>query len=465
MKRTITGWLCAAAATMALLAPACSSSDNGTASQGGDAGGDATPSDAGGGKGTFEACTPDESAKVPDDRCTTDPTNTALPQCGQWVKVELPGLVCGDGSQFKFFVNYSNKSNNVEINFEPGGACWDYDSCSGNGGIRGAANPHGISDDHMSTYSFLNLLRRDTDQNPAQDYNMVFVSYCTGDIHTGDNVATYSGTTDAGPQTMTFHHEGHKNTLAVVDWMKKKFTAVPKLLVTGCSAGGAGAILNYHSIRTGLGSNVQCSYMLDDSGPIFHSDGPSKQLLDKIRTSWNTDAVLDSYEGQLPIQVADLKVDPGLISQAIAQKYPHDRLSLVAYRMDLNYSLYSYQRFFPGSTEADIHAKWWLDLQETIKVYDSVPNLSYYFPFFRSDNCSHCVSIPPIGNPPLEPLDVQKVENTPWSGTEIPEMQIDLKQFSIDLLDDKKSLKSYVQSVKSDESFIPTVSASCMEGG
>lgn len=34
------------------------------------------------------------------------------------------------------------------------------------------------------------------------------------------------------------------------------------------------------------------------------------------------------------------------------------RLSLVAYRMDFNYSLYSYQRFFSGSTEADIYAKW-----------------------------------------------------------------------------------------------------------
>jgi hypothetical protein len=479
MNRIIARWLCTAA-TVASLAPACSTGggpSGGVPLGGGGSGGSggAPPAGGGGGGGgggaagaggkpTFTACAPDESAEVPADRCTTDPMNTALPPCGTWQKVELPGLVCGNGSPFKFFVNYSNKSNNLEINFEPGGACWDYPSCSGTGGIRGAANPNGVPDDHMSTYAFLNLLRRDTDQNPAKDYNMVFVSYCTGDIHAGNNVVTYTGTNDEGPQTLTFHHEGHKNTLAVLEWAKQKFANIPKLLVTGCSAGGAGAILNYHSARTTLGANVQCSYLLDDSGPIFHDEGPSKALLDLIRVSWNTDSVLDTYEGQLPVSVADLKADPGRISEAIAKQYPQDRLSLVAYRMDFNYSLYSYQRFFPGSTEADIHAKWWQDLQALIKTYDVTPNFSYYLPFFRSDNCSHCVSIPPIGNPPHEPLDIVKATTTPWAGSEIPELQIDLRAFVVDLLDDAKPLKSYLQD-ETGAAFSPAVSAACMEGG
>jgi hypothetical protein len=341
--------------------------------------------------------------------------------------------------------------------------CWDYASCSGEGGVRGAANPHGIDDNHMDTYGLLNLLRRNPDQNPASDYNMIFVSYCTGDIHAGNNVATYTGTNAEGPQTLTFHHDGHKNTLAVLEWAKQKFATIPKLLVTGCSAGGAGAILNYHSARTTLGANVQCSYLLDDSGPIFHNDGPSKALLEQIRTSWNTDSVLDTYEGQLPVSVAELKADPGRISEAIAKQYPRDRLSLVAYQMDFNYSLYSYQRFFPGSTEADIHAKWWQDLQATMAVYDVTPNFSYYLPFFRSDNCSHCVSIPPIGNPPDEPIDLLKVTTTPWVGTEIAEQMIDLQQFVVDLLDDTKPLKSYVQD-NTGAAFSPAVSASCSEG-
>ena len=57
-----------------------------------------------------------------------------------WIKIEPPGVVCGNNSQYKFFANFSDKSDNLVVVFEPGGACWDYDSCTGKNGIRGAAN-------------------------------------------------------------------------------------------------------------------------------------------------------------------------------------------------------------------------------------------------------------------------------------------------------------------------------------
>src|SRR5688500_16114260 len=48
------------------------------------------------------------------------------PAYNEWIKVEPPGAVCGNDSQYKFWVRYSDSSNNVVISFEPGGACWDY---------------------------------------------------------------------------------------------------------------------------------------------------------------------------------------------------------------------------------------------------------------------------------------------------------------------------------------------------
>jgi len=429
------------------------------------------------GKPPITPCTADGSAPVPADRCTTDPTDTTLPPCFTWLKVEIPGTVCSDGSQFKFFVNYSNTSNDLEVSFEPGGACWDYDSCSGNDGIRGAANPNGIPDDHMSNYQYLNFLRRPSDagasQNPAESYNMVFVSYCTGDVHTGDNVETYTssgpvdgGTGPDGSGQLTYIHAGHANTLAVIAWMQQSFPIVPRLFVTGCSAGGAGALLNYSFIRQGMGSSVQCSYLLDDSGPIFDSAGPSMQIDETIRAAWNTDAVLDTLDGPFPpgAGIDDIKKNYALINTVTAWKYPHDRLALVAYRMDLNYSLYSYQRFFPGSTEAQIHALWWEDLQRMMATYDAQANLAYYLPFFRSDNCSHCVSIPPVGNPPTEPTNDIEVLTQPWMGSGIAADMIDLHQYSEDLLDDMKPLKSYVEAPQS-EDFTPAVAMACMAGG
>ena len=463
----------AAQACSSTTTPNATNTDSGTTDSGGI---DATNGDGGGGEAGTAACAPDESAPVPADRCTTDATNTTLPQCGTWLKVELPGTLCGDGSQFKFFVNYSNTSNDLVFSFEPGGACWDYNSCTGNGGARGAANPHGIPDNHMDTLQYLNL-NRSTNDNPAGKYNKIWVSYCTGDLHTGNNTITYNGTPadagagdagDAGSAdagSVVFHHAGHANTLAVVDWVKKTFATkvtIPKMLVTGCSAGGAGALINYHFIRSGLGDGVQCSYLLDDSGPIFHSNGPSKQLHDKVRASWNMDPILDSLEGKLPVTANDLKADFGVMNVALAQKYPKDRLSLVAYHQDLNYSVYSYQTFFPGSTEDDIHTKWWQDMTALTKTYDTQKNLAYYLPFWRDDNCSHCVTIPPIGNDPIEPTDTTKALQQPWAGSDIPELAIDMKQFTVDLLDDTKPLKSYVQEPKPNEKFSPAVSQQCL---
>ncbi len=395
-------------------------------------------------------CVADLSAPVPSDRCTTDPANASLPACRQWLKMELPGTQCSDGSQYKFFVNYSEKSNHLVIVFEGGGACWDYASCTG--GARGAANRNGIPDNHMDQTQYLNLLRREA-SNPLQDWNMVFVSYCTGDVHTGSKVATYPDPNGGAP--LTYRHVGHDNTLKIIEWAKGRFPTIPKLLITGYSAGGIGGLENYYSIREGL-PGAQCGYLLNDSGPAFHSDGPSKQVQEQTRAAWGADAILDALDGKLPVPLADLKRDIGLINTVLADKYPRDRLSLAVYQMDLNYSLYSYERFFPGSDETKIHELWSGELSKLLQSYDSRPNLAYYVPYFRADNCSHCVSIPPIDH------DIAIVLSQPWLGSEIERDQVNLRDFVELLLDDARPLRSYKEDPQPSEQFTPEQSMKCM---
>jgi hypothetical protein len=43
-----------------------------------------------------------------------------------WTKVEIPGTICSDGSQYRFWYYDAPGSNNMVISFEGGGACWDY---------------------------------------------------------------------------------------------------------------------------------------------------------------------------------------------------------------------------------------------------------------------------------------------------------------------------------------------------
>ena len=99
--------------------------------------------------------------------------------------------------------------------------------------------------------------------------------------------------------------------MAVIDWMNKTFATVPKMLVTGCSAGGAGAILELSLHTAGDGRQRAVQLPARRFGPHLPQRRPSKQLQANIRSAWNVDPILDSLSGQLAIDVNDLKKDFG----------------------------------------------------------------------------------------------------------------------------------------------------------
>jgi hypothetical protein len=363
------------------------------------------------------------SEAVPDDDDIIVPPRESY---GEWIKVEPEGAVCGNGSQYKFFVNYSATSNDLVVVFEPGGGCWDYDSCTGRNGIRGAANVDGIPDNHYELAPFLSpFFVRDFDENHTKDWNYVYVPYCTGDVHTGNNVITYEDETGDSPP-VEFHHAGHDDVAKVIAWMAGEFTDVPKMLVTGCSAGGAGAITNYQFLRQGL-PGVRRGYLLDDSGPIFPAGGYSDMLHDKIRTAWNLDPLL----GDLPDGF-----DPndfGSINTALASEFPDDRLATTFFRRDMDYSLYSYERFYDYPAKEEIMEMWWADTQNLIAQYDEVDNLAYYIPYFRDINDSHCTTL------------------FSYTSSDIAELGLELDDFVTNLLDDTQPLISALESVQPGE--------------
>jgi hypothetical protein len=348
------------------------------------------------------------------------------PSYGVWEKVEPPGAVCGDGSQYKFFVNYSETSNNLVIAFEPGGACWDYESCSGKAGIRGAANVDGLEDDHAEIAPFMvPFFQRFYDDTPTPDWNFVYVPYCTGDVHSGNNVITYEDPDGIEPD-LVFHHNGHDNVQKIIQWMAGEFESVPQMLVTGCSAGGAGSTINYYDIRNGM-PGVERAYLLADSGPIFPNSVNSKPLHDKVRVSWNIDPLLEQYPGTFDGN------DFGTINTMLATEFPEDRFAITYFRRDYNYSLYSYERFYDYPDKETIHQMWWEDTQLLIEQFDQRDNLAYYLPYWRLLNDSHCDTL------------------ITFAGSEIQEADITLDQYVLDLVDDKKPLQSYVESVQPGE--------------
>ena len=193
----------------------------------------------------------------------------------EWQTIQLApqtGAVCGNGSPYKFFVNRVAGTRNTIVYMEGGGACWDYASCTGQTGVRGARNPNGIPDDYMSLLNpgaslvspFVTRISP-FDAVKTQNWNMVYVPYCTGDIYSGDKVAIYPDPSGTNPP-LVWHHNGVRNVRAVISWLKDNLPRPTQMLSTGCSAGGAGSLTSYAALRRDLAPDR--GFLLDDSGPV-----------------------------------------------------------------------------------------------------------------------------------------------------------------------------------------------------
>jgi hypothetical protein len=87
--------------------------------------------------------------------------------------------------------------------------------------------------------------------------------------------------------------------------------------------------------------------------------------------------------------------------RALADKYPNDRMGQTHFWEDLNYSSYSYERFYdeienapnPETKELLIHQRWYLDTENLMEELAALPNFGFYLPRYRALNESHCTTI------------------------------------------------------------------------
>lgn len=332
----------------------------------------------------------------------------------QWEMVELPpqsGAACGNGSPYRFFVNRTPFSADVAITYEGGGACWDQRACLGEGRLA-ASNPDGIPPDYMASAAVgFGLVTPFTARNhPAQavqtqSWNLVFLPYCTGDVHTGSKVVTYD---DAYPQTPRVqYHRGQANIAAAAAWLKANLPPVGKMMLTGYSAGGVGSTATYGLVRNAL-SPSGASTLLADSGPLVPAprgsdpvDYPAIRLHDTIREAWG----LDEPDGMIA-RFGELLVgfdadNLGSVNAALARTYPADRFGFMVFSRDSNFSAFSYEKFYddianaanPVAYRQALFSRWWMDLERWAADLATLPNAGFYQPYFRNVNDSHCLTI------------------------------------------------------------------------
>lgn len=173
-----------------------------------------------------------------------------------WVE-EMPGrkTTCAFDTPFRFFHNGLDGRPDLLIYFQGGGACWEWVSCSGM--FDTSVSPGEIT-------GYRGVFDRNNPDNPFRNFAIVFVPYCTGDVHIGDVVRQYGN----GPSVRPVAHRGYRNVTAVFDWLEGRVHP-SRIVVSGASAGSYAALFYTPEVTYRFpGSRV---VLLGDSGlPLLH---------------------------------------------------------------------------------------------------------------------------------------------------------------------------------------------------
>jgi hypothetical protein len=187
----------------------------------------------------------------------------------QWTWVDFPAAVCANGSSTGLAINPHAGATNLMIYFEGGGDCVDATTCWGPD--AGATNLNGYTQSTfeglVTSNKLVPTLLRTVSGNPFATMNMVYVPYCTGDLHSG---TVLSNLTDSDGGTIPTYFYGALDMDAFLERLVPTFPSMTRIWVIGSSAGGFGTYLNFGRIATAFGVGVD---LIDDSGPPIYENG------------------------------------------------------------------------------------------------------------------------------------------------------------------------------------------------
>jgi hypothetical protein len=285
---------------------------------------------------------------------------------GAWTWIDFPDSRCRDGSSTGLGLNISRASPNVVVFLDQGGACFDPRLCPFNASSYGASDfGAGMSE---------GIFNRADPDNPLRDYSFVFIPYCTGDVHSGNNP---SGSVDGvGPQQFV----GYKNLDVFLARVVPTFSDAKQVLFAGSSAGGFGVLLNAdHAARWFEPIPVT---VLSDSGPPMPAAVVEPCLQQKWNDLWGFQrAVLGDCAGDCPYS-NDYMIDDLF---HFVWRYPSYRIALISSMQDATDDLFfSFGYMNCTSTSAtipgDIYEAGLVDLRNELQQAGQSSFSTYYIP-------------------------------------------------------------------------------------
>jgi hypothetical protein len=178
------------------------------------------------------ACTSDDGDVAATTAASEDAETAtvveATPVSTDWRKVLAPAsCMCSDGTPFHYWVRDGDPEK-VFFYLEGGGACFSAETCASE---TATYNVNLDGDEGPGDGGVFDI---ENDENPLADHSMVYVPYCTGDLHLGDKANQYS-------DEVTVQHNGYTNTSTALAAAAALYPDATDVVVAGSSAGSAGA--------------------------------------------------------------------------------------------------------------------------------------------------------------------------------------------------------------------------------
>lgn len=244
------------------------------------------------------------SAESKADTATTAPVAETAPaevaDAGpEWRKVATtPNCECSDGSEFHFWV-HRGTSERVVFYLEGGGACFSAETC----GPNTPSYTRNLQDDDGDSPASTGIFDLTNDKNPFKDDSIVFVPYCTGDLHLGNATHDYGG-------GVVIEHNGAANGGTALTATAALFPDAAEVVVAGSSAGSAPTPV-YAGLAQDLFPDAKVTAIADASGAY-----PGTEAITlAVSAFWGTNAALPPW----PETAGDPQVAwslPGLYVQA-----------------------------------------------------------------------------------------------------------------------------------------------------
>ena len=240
---------------------------------------------------------------------------------------------CSDGSEYAFFVRRGDPEK-LLIHFEGGGACWTGETCD----LRARPTYDPTVDETDNPAHRSGIFDLENPENPFAGYSMVFVPYCTADVHLGDRVTTYevAATDSTEAHTVTIRHKGAVNARAVLDWTFANFRTPAAIFVTGSSAGAIPSPY-YASIVADHYPEARTAQLGDAAGGYRRNDAARR-----IDDQWGIVEVVSQTPGFTHITPDDFSYEALYV--AAARRHPEVRFARYDTADD------EVQRFFLGLT-------------------------------------------------------------------------------------------------------------------